>query len=87
MKKLTYEFPVEVESDTTWKYGPSARPNRGLHDYVRTIKFTRKLLEHEKKKFETFMVNFDNPGWCNWSCRSNDGDQTFNLTATWDSSD
>jgi hypothetical protein len=84
--KLTVEFPVDVLSDTKWKYGPTARPNRGLHDYVRTIVMARPLNEQEKEKLRQLIMNFDNPGYCNWSFRTQDN-QNFYLTSTMDSSD
>ncbi len=84
--KLTYEFPVDIVSDTKWRYAASARPGRGLHDYERTIVFTRKLGDYESKKLLKLLYEIDNPGYCNWSFKTQDN-VTFRITSTMDSSD
>lgn len=84
--KLNYEFPVEVKEDSKWKYTHYARPNRGLHDYERTIVFERKLAEWEQKRLEEMIKLLDNPGYCHWSFHTTDGVK-FRLTTTMDSSD
>ena len=83
--KLKYEFPVEVTSDTGWKYSSWANPRRGLHDYERRIEFERDLTTGEVDFLQVFIRNFDNPGYCNWSFKAS-GNVVI-LTSTLDSSD
>lgn len=41
------ELLNEASKDTGWHYGPTAKPNKGFHDYERIIQFPRKLVLEE----------------------------------------
>lgn len=84
--ELKFPFEVNVSRDTGWNYAPTARPNRGIHDYERLVEFERELTADEEKKFHSLMHEKDNPGYCYWSFRRV-GPGAYSMKTTYDSSD
>lgn len=78
------EVTVIVE-DTGWKYSASANPNRGYHDYERTVVFSKAI--NEKQLEDALkMIQDRQPGYCGWS-KKIVRENAYRFTSTLDSSD
>lgn len=76
-----------IVEDSGWKMNEfSSRPQRGIRDYDRTIKFTRMLMASEEKAVQKFLAKVNCPGWTGVGMRHT-GDGTYRFSTTYDSSD
>lgn len=76
-----------IVEDSGWKMNEfSSRPQRGIRDYDRTIKFSRDLDETEQKAVQKFLGKVNCPGWTGVWMKAN-GDSTYKFATTYDSSD
>lgn len=76
-----------ITEDSGWKMNEfSSRPSRGIRDYDRTIKFSRKLDAKETLAVVKFLRKVDCPGWTGVGVKDR-GDGTYAFNTTYDSSD
>jgi hypothetical protein len=75
-----------VTEDSGWSMNKhSSRPNRGIRDYDRTIKFNRTLTTEELTSVVSFLKKVDCPGWTGVTNRAHGSSYLF--STTYDSSD
>jgi len=75
-----------VSEDSGWNMNEqSSRPNRGIRDYDRTIKFNRELSTEELNATISFLKKVDCPGWTGVTNRRTGLSYLF--STTYDSSD
>lgn len=76
-----------IVEDSGWSMNSfSSRPQRGIRDYDRTIKFNRELDDKEQKAVQKFLAKVNCPGWTGVGMRPS-GDGTYRFSTTYDSSD
>jgi len=87
--KELYEIvsKLKIINDSGWKLDErTSIISRGIRDYVRKIKFAKKLTRDELKAFIELSQRTDCPGWTligyNWL-----SENTYSFTTTMDSSD
>lgn len=78
---------LPVVSDSDWRINNlTSRPQRGIRDYDRFIKFERDLTVDELDKLVQWLAENNSPGWTGiWSKKVSDFEYRFQTT--WDSSD
>lgn len=76
-----------IVEDSGWSMNAfSSRPQRGIRDYDRSIKFSRDLDDKEQKAVQKFLAKVNCPGWTGVGMRAT-GDGTYRFSTTYDSSD
>lgn len=83
---------VQIIEDTGWKHNANTSiPQRGIHDYVRDIKFADKLTDEQFKAVCKWLERDNCPGWTGVHGRlafgSNSTPVVYVFTTTYDSSD
>jgi hypothetical protein len=82
-----YEHPCKVLSDSWWSMDNfTSRPERGIRDFIRTIKFERDLSKEELADVIYWMLNDKYPGIAGITF-TNCGDGVYSCSTTLDSSD
>jgi hypothetical protein len=81
-----------IVEDSGWKMNEfSSRPQRGIRDYDRKVKFTRDLNEDERKAVIKFLAKVNCPGWTGVSIGGAGGGfrraGEYEFRTTYDSSD
>lgn len=83
---ITLPWMKLVTHDSGWAMNEySSRPNRGIRDYDRTIKFNRTLTTEELTSVVSFLKKVDCPGWTGVTNRAHGLSYLF--STTYDSSD
>lgn len=83
---ISFSWMKLITEDSGWKMNEhSSRPNRGIRDYDRTIKFNRELSDVEIKAVTQFLAKVDCPGWTGVFVRATDS--SYQFSTTYDSSD
>ena len=76
-----------IVEDSGWKMNEfSSRPQRGIRDYDRTIKFSRDLDVVEQRAVQKFLAKVNCPGWTGVGMRPSESN-TYRFSTTYDSSD
>ena len=73
-------------SDTGWRC-VGGLASRGIHDYERSITFSKPLDDDQLALLKQWVELKDNPGWANKGCRQGSSRGTYVFYSTMDSSD
>lgn len=83
---ISFSWMKLVTDDSGWAMNEhSSRPNRGIRDYDRTIKFNRVLTDVEISAVANFLAKVDCPGWTGVHVRG--AGPSYLFSTTYDSSD